>query len=97
MRTWLHTPPRRENLDLGKGTRAFKQRLVVESRAHAALVMDGSEAVASCRYGSPAELPNVHHRKHYEAEPDSALGTHPLTPGPVVPSAAPVPGRVPRR
>jgi hypothetical protein len=44
--------------------------LVQEGRAHAALVMDGREAVAWCQYGSPEELPNIYHRKQYEAEHD---------------------------
>jgi len=35
--------------------------------AHAALVFDGDAAVAWCQYGSPDELPNIHHRKEYEA------------------------------
>jgi hypothetical protein len=47
--------------------RAFKQRLVNDGRAHAALVLDGDVAVAWCQYGSPEELPNINHRKEYEA------------------------------
>ena len=38
--------------------------------AHAALVVAGDEAVAWAEYGSPAELPNIHHRKQYDAEAD---------------------------
>jgi hypothetical protein len=34
------------------------------------LVFDGDEAVAWCEYGSPEELPNIYHRKQYEAELD---------------------------
>jgi GNAT superfamily N-acetyltransferase len=45
----------------------LKHRLVLEARAHAALVMDGDEAIAWCQYGSPAELPNIYHRKEYDA------------------------------
>ena len=52
------------------GNRALKQRLVDEDRAHAALVFDGNEAVAWCQYGTPEELPNIYHRKQYEAESD---------------------------
>ena len=40
--------------------------------AHAALVIDGDEAVAWCEYGTPDELPNIHHRKQYEATLDIA-------------------------
>lgn len=45
----------------------FKQRLVAEGVAHAALVMDGDAAIAWCQYGSPVELPNIYHRKQYDA------------------------------
>jgi GNAT superfamily N-acetyltransferase len=31
------------------------------------LVFDGDVAVAWCQFGSPAELPSIHHRKEYEA------------------------------
>ena len=51
--------------------RALKERLVNEGRAHAALVFDGDEAVAWCQFGSSQELPNIKHRKEYEAELDS--------------------------
>jgi GNAT superfamily N-acetyltransferase len=47
------------------------ERLVRESRAHAALVFDGDVAVAWCQFGSPQELPNIKHRKEYEAGLDS--------------------------
>lgn len=45
----------------------FKQRLVEEGIAHAALVFDGEHAIAWCEYGSPAELPGIYHRKEYDA------------------------------
>ncbi|RIX30875.1 GNAT family N-acetyltransferase [Amnibacterium setariae] len=45
----------------------FKRRLVEEGVAHAALVFDGDDAIAWCEYGSPAEVPNIHHRKEYDA------------------------------
>ena len=44
--------------------------MVEEGRAHAALLFDGDEAVAWCQYGTPEELPNIHHRKEYEAALD---------------------------
>jgi GNAT superfamily N-acetyltransferase len=31
------------------------------------VVSDGDAAVGWCRYGSPEELPNIYHRKEYEA------------------------------
>ena len=40
---------------------------VREGNAHAAVVFYGDAAVAWCQFGSPEELPNIHHRKDYEA------------------------------
>ena len=48
------------------GNQAFKQRLVEQDRAHAALVFDGDVAVAWCQFGTVEELPNIHHRKEWE-------------------------------
>lgn len=45
----------------------FKHRLVEEGVAHAALVLDGDDAIAWCQFGSPVELPNIYHRKQYDA------------------------------
>jgi len=64
--TWFHTF-RAEKTFTAEGNRALKERLVEEASAHSALVFDGEEAVAWCQYGSPEELPNIHHRKEYEA------------------------------
>lgn len=50
-----------------EGNRALKQRLVTEGVAHAALVYDGDQAVAWAEYGTPEELPTIHHRKEYLA------------------------------
>ena len=41
----------------------MKKQLVEAGRAHAALVMIGDEAVAWAEYGTPQELPNIHHRR----------------------------------
>jgi GNAT superfamily N-acetyltransferase len=70
--TWFHaSPAERGGPDrTADSNRALKQRLVCEGRAHAALVFDGDEAVAWCQYGTPAELPNIKHRKEYEANLD---------------------------
>jgi GNAT superfamily N-acetyltransferase len=67
--TWFHaTPAERGGKERTSGSnRSLKQRLVSEGRAHAALVFDGDEAVGWCEYGTPAELPNIKHRKEYEA------------------------------
>ena len=67
--TWFHTFSAEKSRTV-EGNRSLKRRLVEEDRAHAALVMDGDEAVAWCEYGPPSELPNIYHRKQYEAELD---------------------------
>jgi GNAT superfamily N-acetyltransferase len=53
-----------------QSNRDLKERLVREGRAHAALVLDGEDAVAWAEYGSCAELPNIYHRKQYDEETD---------------------------
>lgn len=53
-----------------EGSRAFKKQLVEAGRAHAALVLIDDEAVAWAEFGTPDELPNIHHRKQYLAELD---------------------------
>ena len=67
--TFFHTFEA-EKTHTAEGNRDLKRRLVDEGRAHAALVFDGDEAVAWCQYGPPEELPNIYHRKQYEAELD---------------------------
>jgi ribosomal protein S18 acetylase RimI-like enzyme len=62
--TWFHSRVGRPE---GEKGRPWKERLVREGNAHAALVFDGDAAVGWCQYGSPDELPNIHHRKEYEA------------------------------
>lgn len=69
--TWFHTlgadkDPNRTY----ESNRDLKRRLVEEGRARAAVVLDGDEAVAWAQYGTPEQLPNLHHRKQYEAEAD---------------------------
>jgi len=68
--TYFHTMHNEKTFD-ADDNRALKRRLVLEGRAHAALVFDGDEAVAWCEYGSPVELPNIYHRKQYEAALDT--------------------------
>jgi GNAT superfamily N-acetyltransferase len=67
--TWFHTMSADKERTY-EGNRSLKRRLVEEGRAHAALVHDGDEVVAWCQYGSPEELPNIYHRKQYDAEAD---------------------------
>jgi hypothetical protein len=64
--TYFHTFHGEKTFD-AEDNRALKKRLVEDGRAHAALVFDGDEAVAWAQYGSPDELPNIQHRKEYEA------------------------------
>jgi ribosomal protein S18 acetylase RimI-like enzyme len=64
--TWFHTLAAEKERD-ADANRALKQRLVRDHRAHAAVVFDGDEAVGWCQYGAPAELPNIYHRKEYDA------------------------------
>ncbi len=68
--TWFHRGPGEKGESV-EGSRALKERLVSDGRAHAALVFDGNEAVAWCQYGTPDELPNIYHRKEYEAGVDT--------------------------
>ena len=63
---WFH-PDSDERGQGAEANRALKRRFVEEGTAHAALVFDGERAVAWCEYGTPEELPNIHHRKDYEA------------------------------
>ena len=66
--TWFH--PRRKDVGLDaevEAGRPYKEFLVREGKAHAALVFDGDAAIGWCQFGPPAELPNIFHRKEYEA------------------------------
>lgn len=53
-----------------EGSRAFKKQMVEAGVAHAALVVLGDEVIAWASYGTPDELPNIHHSKQYVAEAD---------------------------
>jgi hypothetical protein len=64
--TWFH-PDCAERGQTAEGNKVLKKRWVDEGIAHAALVYDGDRAVAWAEYGSPEELPNIHHRKEYLA------------------------------
>lgn len=50
-----------------EGNRLLKKDHVEQGTAHAALIMAGVEAIAWAEYGTPGELPNIHHRKQYDA------------------------------
>ncbi|WP_022881130.1 GNAT family N-acetyltransferase [Gryllotalpicola ginsengisoli] len=51
----------------GHDGRTLKRLFVEEGAAHAALVFEGDAAIGWAQYGSPAELPNIYHRKEYAA------------------------------
>lgn len=64
---WFHNATVAERRERGAGDwRAYKERLVLEGRAHAALVFDGGTAVGWAQFGSPEELPGIFHRKEVE-------------------------------
>lgn len=67
--TWFHDghPNYEGRGETAEGNQAIKKRLVDDGVAHAALVMDGDEAVAWAEYGTPEELPTLHHGKQYHA------------------------------
>jgi GNAT superfamily N-acetyltransferase len=65
---WFHNATVAERRACGGGDwRGYKERLVREGRAHAALVFDGEAAVGWCEYGTPEELPGIFHRKEVES------------------------------
>jgi hypothetical protein len=66
---YFHNATSAERRAAGGGDwRAYKERLVRDGDAHAALVFDGDSAVGWCQYGSPAELPGIAHRAEVEYE-----------------------------
>ncbi|MET9023766.1 GNAT family N-acetyltransferase [Actinopolymorpha sp. NPDC004070] len=67
--TWFHTMSADKERTY-EANRSLKRLLVDEGRAHSALVYDDAEVVAWCQFGTPADLPNIYHRKQYDAELD---------------------------
>ena len=68
--TWFHRGVGKEfayDPKGAEGNRAWKERLVHDDGAHAALVCDGDAAVAWCQYGPPEELTHINFRREYEA------------------------------
>lgn len=63
---WFH-PDGPERGQGAEANRALKKAYVEQGKAHAALVMDGAEAIAWAEYGTPVELPTLHHLKEYDA------------------------------
>jgi len=64
---WFH-PDGPERGQGAEANRALKRSYVERGLAHAALVMDGEEAIAWAEYGTPTELPTLHHRAQYDKE-----------------------------
>ncbi len=67
--TWFHRCAEETPRMKGRG-RAYKEERVRAGTAHAALVLDGDDAIAWAEFGPPEELPNIHHRKEYLAGVD---------------------------
>lgn len=73
--TWFHQGTR-DAPELPPGppsaerSRLHKKALVERGIAHAALVLLGERAVGWAEYGTPDELPNIHHRAQYLSETD---------------------------
>ena len=67
--TWFHDghPSCEGRGETFEGNRAVKKRLVDEGVARAALVMNGDEAIAWAEFGTPTDLPTIHHKKQYDA------------------------------
>jgi hypothetical protein len=59
---WFH-PDGPERGQGAEANRALKKAYVEQGKAHAALVMHGDEAIAWAEYGTPVELPTLHHRR----------------------------------
>jgi hypothetical protein len=76
---WFHNATMTERREAGAGDwRGYKERLVRDGQAHAALVFEGETALGWCQYGAPEELPGITHRNEVENEdwvrPDYRLG-----------------------
>lgn len=65
--TWFHPDCAGRDSDPDLTGRVAKERMVREGIAHAALVVIDGRAQAWAEYGTPAELPRIHHRKQYDA------------------------------
>jgi ribosomal protein S18 acetylase RimI-like enzyme len=61
-----------------QGAHVWKEQMVRQGKAHAALVFDGDDVIGWCQFGSPAELPRITHKKEVENEtwqpPDYRIG-----------------------
>jgi len=64
--TWFHREPGEKGRGV-EGNRENKRDRVLSGDAHAALVFAGEAAIGWCEYGSVRELPNINHKKEYQA------------------------------
>jgi GNAT superfamily N-acetyltransferase len=69
---WCTAFHRKEDREGFADGQSLKKHLVERGEAHAALVMDGDNAVGWCQFGSPKELPQIYHRKEYAEAFDEA-------------------------
>jgi hypothetical protein len=67
--TWFHTMPA-EKTRVAEDNRALREERVRAGTSRAAVVFDGDEAVAWAQFGTPAELPNIYHRKEVAGSGD---------------------------
>jgi hypothetical protein len=66
--TWFHQRRKDQGIDTEiEAGRPYKDWLVRHGKAHAAVVFEDDVAVGWAQFGPPAELPNIHHKKNYEA------------------------------
>lgn len=65
--TWFHDKSeKKDNPNISN--KDLKKELVINDKAHAAIVFDGYKAIGWCQFGAPTELPNIYHKKEYEKE-----------------------------
>ncbi len=65
--TWFHNGMVDGLRESYEQNREIKRRLVSDGLSKAAVVFDGETAVGWAQYGRPENLPNIYHRKEWEA------------------------------
>lgn len=67
--SYFHTDsPTTRKDDVDRPT--FQLRMIEEGIAQAALVFEGGQVIAWCKFGSPEQVPNIKHRKQFDAGED---------------------------
>ncbi len=64
---WFHQSDTVKRVD-ASFNKELKRTLVMNGRAHAALVYDGERPVGWCQFGTPEELPHIYHKKEVETD-----------------------------